>query len=491
MSETISFGEIATDWRVPGIRTEVRARYSSLGLSDYPSRIVIIAQKLSAGTGAVGVPIQVFRLAQVTALAGAGSQAEDMARHALAACNGFTPIFLVLLADPSGGTAAAGSLVFSGTPAAGNSSIRIAGKRIGYPVLAADTVSTLATRVRAAINARADLPVAATGSTGTVTLTAKHAGVIGNGILCEQNTAIEDATPTGLTATLTQLTSGAGNVDITATIAALATEWFTDWVVGFNDGTNLGLLATELDRRFTATGRLDAKAVVGLHGSISTRTTAGAVPNNKFISYVGGAASAPNPWWCWAAAAIGRAAFYLGEDPARQLRTLTLPGIIPPPVAGREIESEQDTLLRYGFSTVDYVDGAVAIQRLITTKRTTDAVEDTAWLDVMTPATLSRIRYDWHRYTRLLWPRHKLAPDGSPAAEHADNVVTPRMAHAAWAARCVLYERVGWITDASRTIALSTFQLPPDGSRNRMQARLVVRIMDNLMNLDEVLEFEA
>lgn len=493
MSGTISFTEVDTGSYVPGVRTEVRARYTNTGIAAYPAKALIFAQMLAGSPGMPNMPFQVTRLDQVTARAGAGSQAEDMARHFLAA-NPFTELWMVLLADPAAGTKAAGSITFGGAPtAAGSMGVYVAGKRVALTIAATDTAASIAGKLRTALAGRADLAVVGSGTTATVTVTAKHAGVIGNSLKLEVNRAPEEATPAGLTCTITAMTGGAGDADLTGALSAIASTWFTDLVLPVNDSTNLGLVTAELDRRFSAAGRLDAKAYAALAGTLSAATAWAQARNSRFLAVMPFAASSPTPFWCWAASIAGRAAFALAEDPARQLRGLTLPGVIAPAMVDRFIESEQNTLLTYGGSTFDVAaDGTVSIQRLVTTYRTNpQGVADTAWFDIMTPAVLSRIRYDWSRYAQLTWPRHKLAPDGSPAAEHADNVVTPRQVHAAWATRCQSYERLGWIVEAGRTAGLSAFQLPPDGSRNRLQARLVVRVIDNLFNLDEALEFEA
>jgi phage tail sheath gpL-like len=186
------------------------------------------------------------------------------------------------------------------------------------------------------------------------------------------------------------------------------------------------------------------------------------------------------------------ASFHLTNDPARQLRSLALPGIIAPDPAARFTPLEQDLLLRDGVSVFDVnPDGTVRLARVITTYQTSPlAVEDTAWLDITVPKTLSRIRYDWSGYVSLTYPRSKLADDGSPAAEYSDAVVTPRQMKGSWGARCALYERQGWIEDAARTVAESTFVR--DGTdRNRLNAVQRVRVIGNLMILAASLQFEA
>ena len=133
----------------------------------------------------------------------------------------------------------------------------------------------------------------------------------------------------------------------------------------------------------------------------------------------------------------------------------------------------------------------VTLSRVVTSYQVSAlGVPDTAWLDVMVPATMSRLRYDWRAYLALTYPRHKLADDDSPAAEYSSAVVTPRRMHGAWAARCKLYERQGWIEGAKRTAERSVF-VRDGGDRNRLNAAQYVRVIGNLMVFAASLEFEA
>ena len=131
----------------------------------------------------------------------------------------------------------------------------------------------------------------------------------------------------------------------------------------------------------------------------------------------------------------------------------------------------------------------MVIERVITqNQRTNLGIEDVAWLDVMTSKTVSRIRYDWTAYMSLTWPRAKLADDNSPAAEFDPEVATPRRLHGSWAARLNLYERMGWVQNASESAAESLFTRDLS-DRNRVNARQRVTILGNLMTLAGVLEF--
>jgi phage tail sheath gpL-like len=193
-----------------------------------------------------------------------------------------------------------------------------------------------------------------------------------------------------------------------------------------------------------------------------------------------------------AASLAATAAWALLADPARQLEDLALAGITPPQPADRFTPDEQNLLLHDGLATYDVrVDGVMTIQRLITTYLVTNAgFADTAWLDVMVPKVMTRIRYDWRAYVKTVWPSAKLTDDGSLAAEYDDTIATPKRLQASWLARSILYEKQGWIEGAAALAQTAVFERDPN-NRNRVICRLPVRIVGNLITLDAALEFQV
>lgn len=492
MSGTITFNELPYDWRSPGTFVEVRPDYSNTAVADYPTRALLMVQMLSTGTAVAGVVQRVTRAADAVGLFGAGSVGAAMVA-AFKAANPFSECHAVALADNGAGTQATYTITITGTATvAGVLALLIAGHRVAVPVATTDTPTTIAAAIVAAVAALPDLPVSAANSAGVVTLTAKHKGEVGNEINVRANWRMDDATPPGITVAIAAAVAGATNPNIATLISAVATEWYTDIVVPWTDATSLSALTTELARRYTATARLDAHGYVGFRGTFSALTTKGGSLNSPYLSAIG-AKLAPQPGYVWAAALAGVAAQRLTDDPARQLRGLVLPEILPPAAADRFIETEADLLLRAGISTFTVApDGSVALSRVITTYRTTVlGALDTAWLDIMVPKVLSRIRYDWTRHLALTYPRHKLAADGSVAGDMGgDGVVTPRRMRGSWGARYGLYEQRGWVEDGARMLAGSTFLIAAQ-DRSRMEAVQKVRIIGNLITLAAALEFEV
>ncbi len=491
MSQTISFDQVPSDWRVPGAYIEIKPSYTNAGVLGYPARALLIGQMLAGGSAAAATPYRITRKDQLAPLFGVGSVAEQMGAAFMAA-NPTADLTVMALADPGGGVAATATQTIAGTATgSGVLALGIGPWRIPAVVASGGTAASVATAVRAAVNAATHLPVTASGTSGDVILTAKHAGAVGNDIRVVLNPAFGDITPAGLTVTIAAMASGAGVPDVDTALAAVAAEWFTDIAVAWSDATTLGKLEASLASRYEAMGKRDAHGYAGMSGTFGTLTAAGAVRNSPHCTIIGAKAAGSMPWQ-WAASLAGIACFHLTNDPARQLRTLPLPGIVGPDGPDRFTATEQDLLLRDGISTWDVgADGTVYLQRVVTTYQVSAlGIADVAWLDITTPRTLSRIRYDWASYLGLNYPRHKLADDGSPAAEFSDAVVTPRILHSSWGARCTLYERLGWIEDARRTVADSVFVR--DGSdRNRVNANQKVRVVGNLMVFAANLQFEV
>lgn len=497
LTQTVQFTEIPVDWRVPGTFVEVRPNYNSAGVFAYPTRVLLVGHQNNAGTTPVGtatanVPVRIFTPQQARATFGNGSMLSQMCRTFLAA-NPTTEMWAVAVPEPAG-TRATHTITFAGTPtAAGTMGFYFADQKVQIAAFTTDTATTLATRLAAAINAAPDLCVTATSAAGVVTVTARHIG--GNATpylyFFQINRELGEATPPGLTVTFTGWSNiTATDPDFTTLIGAIASDWYTDVAIGVNATTgNLASWITELTRRYTALGRLDMHAYA--HADFNSYSGATSFGQGLNCPQLTASASrgAYSPPWVWAASAAAIASFQLTNDPARQLRGLVLPGVQGPGVSNRWIESERDGLLRSGISTfVVERDGSVAIDRMITTYQSTGGVADTAWLDIMIPKTVSRIRFDWRTYVFLTYPRSKLADDGSVAAETDPSIVTPRAMHNAWAARCRVYALAGWIQGETQTVKDSVF-VRNRTDRNRLDARLKIQVIGNLMVFAGALEF--
>lgn len=486
----INLNEIPYDWRVPGTLVENRPVYDRMGLVSFPAVAYLFVQKLATGTAEAARAYEITRPEQGTVLFGAGSVGQQVVR-AWKKANKTNRVFAIALADDVAGVKEVRTYTFTGA-GAGTVSFYIQGRRYRYKAISTMTPTQHAAAAVLAVNADPDAPVVATSAVAVMTLTAKHAGEAGKHIDVRFRKTVEDVLPGTLAIAEAVTTPGAGNPDVQDILDALANTWVTDIVLPWGDAANLELVTEWAAERFKAMGRKDGHVYVGHRGTYGELGTKGALTNSPHLSAIGANRPFQAPWEL-AAALGGVATFQLTNDPARQLRSLALPGIDAPDEEDSFTETERDLLLRQGISTWTRLeDGTMVIERVITTYKVTNlGIADTAFLDIMVPKTLTRIRYDWASYVTLLYPRHKLAPDDSPAANNNDVVVTPKRMAGTWAARCKLYEQLAWIVDIRRTLELSKFELDLAGDKNRMNAQQRINIIGNLMVLAAALEFEA
>lgn len=500
---TISFDEIPYDWLEPGTFIEVKPNYRNTGILPYPTKNLIIGQKLAAGTLTPGQIVEIVRPEQAIALFGQGSIGAKQV-IAFRKRNNTQPLFVMAMADAGGSVKATGSFTFVGAVSqAVVLRFRIGGKQVRMTAAATDTVAQMATKLAAAINADTTLDVTAAAAAGVVTCTARHGGEVGNDIDLRVDTAAQPL-PSGLTVTIADMSGGTGNPVLQTSLDLLANSWFTHISHPWSDATNMGAFATWLASRYTAMTKMDAHGFVAKRGTYGQLSTFGALTNCPQLQAFGLNRSPRNSWEL-SAAVHAVAAFQLTNDPARQLRSLVVDDVSPD-FADQFTDTEKDLLLRTGISTFDHLsDGTTVISRLITTYKTSNlGISDRAWLDIMVPATASRIRYDWAAYVSLQYPRAKLVDDDDIAAiasrdgdddlgdpsDIGNAVVSPGIMHGTWAARCALYGEKVWIEDVARTVKESIFERNNDDS-NRMDARQQIKIVGNLMVLAGSLEFQV
>jgi len=501
-TQTITLDEIPYNLQVPGAFYQVRANYSQAGLLPYPAKALLIGQMLPTGTAQPNTPYPVFAASDAQALGGGGSIIAQMAAAFIRA-NPWLPLEIIGVPDATAATKASGSFGITGTATqAGTLALYVAGIRIAVPVSVGDTAATVVANALSTAEqlvstlggipfSEGFLPFTPTAGTGALEIAALHGGTLGNTIDLRVNAQRGDATPAGLAVTVTAMAGGATDPVVTAALDAISSTWFTDIGICWNDANNVGIFEGVLATRYMAMGQLDAKGYRVIAGTPGTVQTAQTGLNSKYATTLP-IQNPMHPTWVICGAYAGACSYELANDPSRQLRGVALPGILPPAPADRYDETERNILLGAGMSTFTVaVDGTVQLERVVT-ENTTDAngIPSQAWHDIMVPATMSRIRYDWIGYVSLVYPRNKLAPDGSLAAEYDGTVVTPKRMRGAWAGRCRVYAENGWIVNTAATVAASTFVIDSNDP-NRMNSRQQVNLIGNLMILAGDLEFAA
>ncbi|TPG53268.1 phage tail protein [Roseomonas nepalensis] len=410
-------------------------------------KALIIGQQLPSGSLAAGVPALCQGTGWVKSMAGQGSMLALMASQ-YRARDDFGPLYLLPLGDDGAGVAATGTIAVTAAPTAAGTFVRkIAGQRVAVAVSASQTAAQVATAIGAAVNALPDLPVTATVSTTTVTLTARNKGLGGNDIIVA---VTDDAAPAGLAVTVTQPSGGTGN-PVTALTNALATLGDTDFdfiAMPYTDTASLDALRAHLSTRWSWSKMLYGGAFAGVRGTLGAVTTVGAVRNDPHVCLVG-FDSAPEPAWLWAADVTAAAAVSLRADPGLPLQTVAL-NVQPPPLEKRWGLGDRNALLFSGIATFTTdADGTCRIERLITTyQRNAYGQPDDSLLDVERLYQVADILRQQRSFIETTYPRMKLADDGTNARP-GNRIVTPSMIKRALIAHYKGMERDGKVQNSA------------------------------------------
>lgn len=450
---TISFNSIPVGLRVPGQLIEFDSSRATNGLPILPNRLLIVGQKLAAGTAAALAPIVVAEAAQANALFGRGSMLARMVRAAKAA-DRYSELTVIPLADLDAGTAATGTITVTGpSTGAGTIAFMIAGQRVPVTVASGATANNTATAIGAAINAALDLPVTATVATSVVTLTARHKGTTGNDIDVRHSHYQGEGLPAGIGIAIVAMANGAGDPDYATVWPVVGDSNYRTIILGTASATTLGVAKTELDDRWGPVRMLESMAYGAKTGNQAAASAFGGALNSQLISVIGTGAS-PTPPWEFAASYGAIAGYYSHIDPARPLQMLALPGVIGPKDGARFTRAERELLLRDGIATysVDQ-DGTVRIERAITTWQTNSAgLDDTAYLDMETVHTLAFFRQALRIRIATKFPRHKLASDGTNFSR-GQAIVTPGIIRAEIVALFRELEEAGLVEQLDQFVA--------------------------------------
>lgn len=432
---SLSFNSISSTLRVPFVAVEFDASKAQQGPALLAYRALLIGQKLAAGSQAADTLVRVTSVDQVIALAGRGSM---LHRQALAwfASNKSTEVWLGVLADDGAGVAATGTIVVTG-PATedGTIALYLGGERITVGVNTGDTATDIGDAIEAAINDNLDLPVTANNAAGTVTLTFRHKGLVGNTYDVRHSFRDGEALPAGVALAITAVggvVAGTTNPALTNLIAAMADLWFQIWSHPYTDATSLTAIETELASRFGPMRSMDGLAITSMSGNFSAHTSLGSGRNSPHSVIVAQPGASPlTPPMEFAAEVAAVVAIAGAADPARPFQTLALTRAIAPAETDQWSLDERNLFLFDGIATTKRAAGGVVqLERIITTYQTSPSgADDTAYLDATTMLTLLYLRYSFRTRMQLRYPRHKLANDGTRFGS-GQKVITPKIGKA-------------------------------------------------------------
>lgn len=429
---SISFDRVPGNIRVPGVYTEIDSSRAITGVQLLNMRYLLIGQLTDDGTATANELVRVTSVAQARTLFGAGSMLALMVEAAIAS-NNWSDLWCLPVQDGAESNPAQGGVLFAGpATASGTLAIYVAGRVVEVGIDAGDSAAAIATAVAAAINADANLPVTAVvngSNTALVDLTARNAGEAGNDIDVRVGYYGEKV-PAGVSVTITALTGGTGNPNLTTPLAAIGDEWFQVFAMPYTDAANLSRIETELDSRFGPLRDISGQAFAAARGSVGGLGTLGNSRNSKHVTIVAATAEPMSPPEK-AAETAAIACYYATIDPARPLQTLPYAYCKPAAETDRLTTQERNVLLYDGIATTNVdAGGVMRVERLVTTYKTNAAGgPDESYLDVEPLFVLMTIRHDWRARWLQKYPRHKLANDGTRFGD-GQAVVTPNVGKA-------------------------------------------------------------
>lgn len=372
---SITFDSVPPGRAASGTFFEQKGVRNSLGSLVIEGRIALLGQFNSGFTPTANVAQEVTSAEEVAARCGRGSMLHLMAKRAFDQAP-TTKKYIVPLADAGSSTAATGSIALTGTATkAGTMARFIAGKKISIPVSVGDTAANVAARIKTLIDAALDLPVTVAVTTGTATFTAKFKGTLGNAIRIQKDldTGDFEGEPAGLTETITQMSSGAGDPDPSTALAALGGTWYTAIANPYADATGIAAIEAAGETRSSPAGiNLPFMGVIGFTGSRADFVTAVTARNSKYVSWV---PVEDSPMPAFEIAASGAALYASRQEiqPGTPMRGRKLVGIRAGSAAGWT-GTEEDAVVKAGGSTTRASpDGSVSMQDFVTTYKTNAA----------------------------------------------------------------------------------------------------------------------
>ncbi|HHL2458602.1 TPA: phage tail sheath subtilisin-like domain-containing protein [Yersinia enterocolitica] len=449
---TIPFTHIPSNLRTPLFFAEFDN--SQANTATTTQRTLIIGQMLNAGTLPADVPVLVSSVATVAGQCGAGSMLHgQMAAYLANDIAG--EIYILPLADTEAMVAATGKItVTTQASATGVISLYIAGIRVQVAVVATDEVAAVATALTAAINTTTSLPVTAAAVDAVITLTAKNKGAHGNTIDLRLNylgSAGGETTPDSLVLAFTPMAGGAGAPELDDALANLQDRTFDFIINPYTDTASLNKIKDFLSDstgRWSYAEQLYGHSFAAQSGTYGQLTAAGELRNDQHASLLGVNGS-PTPSYIWSAAYVGAIAQSLRNDPGRPLQTLTISGVLAPPLASRFTLTERNNLLHSGISTVTTADdGTVQVENIITTyQKNKYGAEDDSYLQIETLFLLMFVTRFLRTQVTSKFARMKLAANGTRFAP-GSAIITPNIIRAELIAQYQTLEFNGYVQDA-------------------------------------------
>ena len=476
----------------------------TVSAASLPMYLLLVGMRTSAGNLTLDSEIRAVTSADEAITAGGiGSQLHRMWLAAQKVAPD-VPKYMLAVTE-SAGTAATTTSVISGTwTVAGEITLYIAGVAITVDIGAADAIDTVGANIVAKWNANADLPVTASYSPGTDTLTLTHRQLGAQGL--DQIVYLDKAkAPAGFAMTLVGSAAvngigvrmgaagtgtGTENNTVALTSTSLVGKRWARIASAANDTSNAARAEAFVNTQAGPTVIKLEQLIFGHNGSLGAATTLAQTDLNAQRAQVMAFRNCEaHPCEIAAANAALRAATEQ-TDPVPDYDGKVLTGL-PPQRFDADVwtPAEENSLLNVGATPITTVNGESKIVRAITTYCLNGALQDERTLDIGDAVFPDYGLLDLQLlYETEFRPANKYVRDDPQNGEQEppENVGTPSMWVSSVKKRYAEWFKEGWIED---TFSGDTPSLPVAGSFNKVAKRIqastpliVSRVQHQLLN---------
>jgi len=370
----ITFEGISSNSRASGVFIEEKNVQRSFGNLVAPQVILILGQYNSGKTPTDNIPVRIYNKEEAWDKYGRGSLLARLSEKVFLGNQGQTEVWTCPIAENAAGVKTTAEVDISGTASAvGVLSITVGDRIISIAVASGATATATATALAAAINADLDCMFTATSSTGDVTLTCRHKGLFGNDYQVFLNPRSTDATPAGLTISVTQSANGTTNPLIATALGNMGDKFYTVIVSPYDDATNLGSLNTVGIARIAPSVKRPFISFVGINKNKADYITALGSLNSQFICTIPTFVTLYTPSFELAAEIAGNFARIQLATPNRPVKEIAISGVSCKQNFVNFTYSEKNDIVLAGGSTFKISpENQLIIGDLVTT-RTTNA----------------------------------------------------------------------------------------------------------------------
>ena len=450
----VSFNTIDPNIRVPLFYAEMDNSQANSFSQNQKS--LLIGQKTVAGKAEADIPLLVTSLEQARQLFGTHSMLARM-YEVYRNIDTFGEVWCLPVDDSESGAVAKGTITVTGTAhVAGTLFLRIAGRPVRVGITKGMDAIRVATALAETINESLYLPVTATSDEAVVTLTAIHKGEDGNSIRIFQNyagAAGGEQTPDGLMLSITAMTGGSGNPELSGAVVNMGDELYDFIGHPYTDTANLDtmqLIMNDTSGRWSYLKQIYGHCYTARLGTVSELNAFGKTRNDQHHTIAGIEPANPVTVSEYAAAYMARNAVFLRADPARPTQTGELNGILAAKPEDRFITEERQVLLNCGLATSYIAAGGVpCVERAITTyQKNKYGDPDTSYLDSETMFVSMTVLRRLRTLITSKYGRHKLANDGTQFGA-GQAIVTPKIIRSELIAEYARMEEGGLVENAA------------------------------------------